>query len=259
MELITYLFIDGNYAREIFNAAMTMVFQDPGELNPAAISDQARAFKSFYYDCEDFKKDSEAKEEFAARLQKQQEFFSNIRSLPSMHVQLGKLAGGRRRRQKEVDVLLAVDMLTHGFYKNMTRAVLVSGDLDFRPVVEALLRVGVYIEVWYEKTSCSDELYLAADRGNPMDWHMLYGWSSDSFRNAHPLPSRNDTHAAISSEHLLRAGVAGRGKVILATTPGRKGYIIRFEHDAGVTWYEHSDQPVLERYFCMLNGPITWI
>jgi uncharacterized LabA/DUF88 family protein len=258
VELTTYLFIDGHYAREVYNAAMMKVFSEPGELNPAAIAEQTRAFKSFYYDCEDVKRDSESEAEFGARLWLQQEFFSDIRSLPSMHVQLGKLTGGRRRRQKEVDVLLAVDMLTHGFYKNMTRAVLVSGDLDFRPVVEALLRLGVYVEVWYEKTSASEELYLAADRGQEVSWQMLYGWSGRLFREAHPLPLQSSAHGPLHPDLWLKtAQVEGRN-VILATNPDRPGFVIRFEHGSGVTWYEYSSQDVLERYFCLLNGAVTW-
>jgi uncharacterized LabA/DUF88 family protein len=259
MELITYTFVDGNYARETYSRAMLSVFGEPGELNPAKIAGQTSAFKCFYYDCEDVKKDSESEEEFAKRLKSQQDFFSTIRSLPSVHVQLGKLTGGRRRRQKEVDVLLAVDMLTHGFHKNMTRAVLVSGDLDFRPVVEALLRLGVYVEVWYEKTSASEELYLAADRGHEMNWHMLYQWSSDSFAMVHSPPSRADRHGPVPAEAMLKAGVVdGRRKVILAINPDRRSYVIRFEASSGVIWYEHSNTGVLERYFCLMNGPISW-
>jgi uncharacterized LabA/DUF88 family protein len=258
MELTTYLFIDGHYAREVYNSAMAKVFAEPGELNSECIARQASAFKTFYYDCEDVRKDSESDEEFEARLRKQQDSFARIRSLPSMHVQLGKLTGGRRRRQKEVDVLLAVDMLTHGFYKNMTRAVLLSGDLDFRPVVEALVRLGVYVEVWYEKPSASEELYLAADRGKEMDWHALYNWSDDAFRFAHSVPSQNNAHAPIPGDCFMKMGKADRRPVMLATNPDRRGYVIRFEHGTGVTWYEHADQSVLERFFSLLNGPVKW-
>jgi uncharacterized LabA/DUF88 family protein len=53
-------------------------------------------------------------------------------------VRQGWLSPGKKRQQKEVDVLLAVDMLTRSFYKNMTKAVLLAGDRDFKPVVEVV-------------------------------------------------------------------------------------------------------------------------
>jgi uncharacterized LabA/DUF88 family protein len=73
---------------------------------------------------------------FDFRVKKQTDEFNAIRSLPGFHVRLGTLSGtGKRLRQKEVDVQLAVDMLTQAFAKNMNRATLIAGDLDFRPVV----------------------------------------------------------------------------------------------------------------------------
>jgi uncharacterized LabA/DUF88 family protein len=50
-------------------------------------------------------------------------------------------------------------MLRHGFDGNMEKAVLLAGDLDFRPIVEALVRRGVFVEVWYEKNSAAQELW----------------------------------------------------------------------------------------------------
>jgi uncharacterized LabA/DUF88 family protein len=73
-------------------------------------------------------------------------------------MRLGSLRGApKKRRQKEVDVLLAADMLTHGYDGNMDKAILIAGDLDFRRVVEALVRRGVFVEVWYEPKSGAAE------------------------------------------------------------------------------------------------------
>jgi hypothetical protein len=70
------------------------------------------------------------------RLVPLQNFFARTGALSGVHVRLGTVTG-KRRRQKEVDILLATDMLTHGFNGNMKTAVLLSGDLDFRPIIEA--------------------------------------------------------------------------------------------------------------------------
>jgi len=124
---------------------MKSVFGESGEIDVVKIVQQASPFRTFYYGCmDDVQKDGEDDDTFKARIETQDAYFDYIRSVYGVHRQLGTLAGRRRgkkeRRQKEVDVLLAVGMLTHGFNKNMSRAVLLSGDLDFRPVVEALVR-----------------------------------------------------------------------------------------------------------------------
>jgi hypothetical protein len=72
-------------------------------------------------------------------------------------------------------------MLTHGFNRNMAKAVLIAGDLDFRPVVEALVRSGVFVEVWYDVHSMAKELPLAADFGVAIHWNQLYRWNAPEF------------------------------------------------------------------------------
>src|SRR5258708_30770666 len=83
-------------------------------------------------------------------------------------------------RQKEVDILLAVDMLTHGFNGSMQKAVLVAGDLDFRRIVEALVRNGVFVEIWYRRTSIAPDLPGAADFGQEIRFRRLYEWSTEA-------------------------------------------------------------------------------
>jgi uncharacterized LabA/DUF88 family protein len=121
---------------------MEQVFDGFGELEPANIASQIldpRPFRTFFYNCLDnLQREKETKAEFEARVQRQEQYFARIRSTRAVHLRSGTLTGHRRRRQKEVDVLLAVDMLTHGFNRNMTHATLLAGDLDFRPIVEAL-------------------------------------------------------------------------------------------------------------------------
>ena len=79
------------------------------------------------------RKDEDAAD-FAIREKAQRDEFNSIRSLAGFHVIEGTLSA---KRQKEVDVALAVDMLTHAFNHNMGWAHLIAGDLDFRPLVQA--------------------------------------------------------------------------------------------------------------------------
>src|SRR5262249_21955989 len=155
-----------------------------GEIDFVEIKGQAQAKRVFLYDCvDDDQRSGESDTDFKARLDAQDATFDRIKSQRGFHIRLGSLkGGGKRRLQKEVDVLLAVDMLTHGFNGNMGKAVLVDGDLDFRPVVESLVRAGVFVEVWYEPRSAARELPGAADYGRKLDFSALYRWSDYSFQ-----------------------------------------------------------------------------
>jgi hypothetical protein len=204
--------------------------------------------------------------EFDRRLQSQEAYYEKIRSLRGVHLQLGTLTGSRRgrqkeaRRQKEVDVLLAVDMLTHGFNRNMSRAILLSGDLDFRPVVEALVRGGVFVEVWYEKSTVSKDLYWAADLGYPLYWNILYSWSTDAFIADHQLPK---VTGAAAAEYLTAIQIDCRsfegGTVELLSCTDQGPFILYAAMGGGNNqWLKHLDRKVLLGYFSVIHGPIEW-
>ncbi|MBI3669723.1 MAG: NYN domain-containing protein [Acidobacteria bacterium] len=164
MQLIWYLFIDGAYVRQRYSERMMEYFREEGELDFARLFSSAGAFKAFYYDClDDCQKRDESTENFDRRVEQQTQFFESIQALPGYHVRLGSLSGAARKiRQKKVDVLLAVDVLTHAFQKNMTAACLIAGDLDFEPVVASLIHLGVYVRVMYDRKSIAPDLYRGA-------------------------------------------------------------------------------------------------
>ena len=259
MDEVKYLFIDGGYARKAFRTAMESVFGDAGEVTVEHIVQQVQPFRTYYYDClDDTQKNGEGELEFKARLNAQEAYFSTIRSLHGLHLQLGKLTGARNRRQKEVDVLLTVDMLTHGFNRNMTHAVLLSGDLDFRPVVEALVRGGVFVEVWYERTTGAKELYWAADLGQPLDWYSLYHWSDHKFRLTHPFPTRRDGLSPSPNSAILKTGIHAGNPASLIHDRVRQSYILNAERSGSALSFEHVDQGILERFFLAEFGAIDW-
>ena len=166
----TYLFIDGEYLRRIYREAMQSVFCQDGELDPKRIRFEYDAVRAFFYDClDDTKRAGESEKDYQAIIASQEALFTEVSKISGFHFRPGTLKGGqKRRRQKEVDVQLAVDMLVHGFNKNMRKAVLLAGDLDFRPIVEVLVQHGVFVEIWYERTSASKELPMAADFGKEL-------------------------------------------------------------------------------------------
>jgi uncharacterized LabA/DUF88 family protein len=194
-----YFFIDGGYLRSKYAEGMKWLFGlDTNELDIESVQNwcYAQRFgnalpqRFFYYDCvHDVKKPSESEDHFKNRVERQTKMFEKVQSLPGFHVRLGSLSGsGKKIRQKKVDVLLAVEMLDHAFRKNMTAAFLIAGDGDFTPVVEAVTRLGTWVEVIYDPHGAAKELYSAADRGRPINVLTLWSWSSKEFKARYPLP-----------------------------------------------------------------------
>jgi len=64
----------------------------------------------------------------------------------------------RGRVEKEIDVLIAVDMVRLAFEDGYDVAALLSGDGDFTPAVESVLRAGKLVEVWSFDHSLSRKL-----------------------------------------------------------------------------------------------------
>ena len=85
-----------------------------------------------------------------------------------VHVRFGRLAGdpkkAKGRRQKGVDVQLAVDALTFASNGLFDVALFVTGDADFAPVVEAIRDKGPRVAIFSFRSSLSPVLREVADR-----------------------------------------------------------------------------------------------
>lgn len=172
-----YIFIDGGFLRQARIDAFQRLFGKgiDGQLDCSRLKDAIGGQKAFYYDC--------AGGELA------QKELERIHESEGFHVFSGTLIETPKRRgQKEVDVALAVDMLMHAHAKNMDQAALITGDLDFRPVVDALVRLGVYVTLWTVRPHSAENLRYAADHVKEMDDLTLYEWATQSFRELHPVP-----------------------------------------------------------------------
>lgn len=89
---------------------------------------------------------------------------------------------GKPKRQKGVDVLLAVDMLSASFRQLFDVAVLIAGDADFVPLVREVRRLGVTVVVAGVRNTTARELQIAADRFVPLDSASCPAWSSEPFK-----------------------------------------------------------------------------
>lgn len=186
---ITYLFVDGSNFRQYFDEITQKWFGQEVEFDFKKIKEFFNAEKAFYYDCiDDVKTDNENQNDFDARVNLQEEKLNKIREVEGCHVHLGSLSGkGKKKRQKEVDVLLAVQMMEHAFRGNMSKAVLLSGDKDFRPLVESLVRLGLFVEVVGDQKHISKDLIHSADTHKTLNFRNYYKWVKDEFYEINPL------------------------------------------------------------------------
>ena len=133
--------------------------------------------KIFYYDALPSKHASETDSAYRERLSKAVQFHDNLAALDRFHVYEGDTRRSpslRKQEQKKVDVMIAVDMLMHSFRRNMDRATLLTGDLDFKPLIDALVSNGTYVTLWYPPKSTSKELIASADERRQLDVQSIY-------------------------------------------------------------------------------------
>jgi len=185
-----YLFVDGAYLRSVLERKATRFFG--GE---AIEVDYHSLFvsgfnKRFYYDCLPPKKNNETRQDYDARIAPAIEHYNALRALDGFHVFLGTTASeGTKARQKGVDIMIAVHMLTHSFRRNMDKATLLTGDLDFKPLIEALVQDGMDVTLWFEPCSTSKELVYAADSQRELSITSLLPHTTPQFRQRHPVPN----------------------------------------------------------------------
>ena len=160
-----YLFVDASFVRKLVQDTVCSFSGLQVQVNWKSLLSKFKASRVFIYDClDDIRRLGETEAELKARVDMQESSNAQISELPGYFVRLGALSGsGTRRRQKEVDVQLAVDMLLHSQNKSMDIAPLLAGDRDFRPVVEALVNQGTVVHVISARRSASKALTNAAD------------------------------------------------------------------------------------------------
>ena len=250
-----YLFVDsGNFLR-YFRETVERWAGAPPDINYAALASAYGAQKAFFYDCiNDIQNPTETAQDFRARLEAQEQEFAKISSGIGTHVRLGSMTGTyKNRRQKEVDILLAVDVLKHAARRNMDTAILMSGDGDFRPLIEALIEMGLFAWVVSDVHHTSRELRLAADRYEPLRLRDYYQWVTKEFREKFPLPFMIYGSAYMNNEGFLHQsdGVVGVMKAKLFNKGNTIGVMVFMEDEQPLNITSESLNRL--QLFCELN------
>lgn len=206
----TYLFIDGNYLEQLIQDASRDWFDGQLEIDYEQIGHGFT--KVFYYDAMPVKKPSETEDQFREREAAKLAFFKRLKNLRGWHVHEGISRRGRREpaQQKEVDVLIAVDMLTHTHRKNMDSLTFIAGDTDFRPLIDAVVRDGMYVNLWYGPRHVSEDLKDMADATLPMDMHFFHAKATRNCRADYAFPVRSNS---VGSPHQINGPLVEQGFV----------------------------------------------
>lgn len=174
-DLTKYLFIDGNCLRVNFRAFVERYA--PGtdlSLDWTRLSGGYK--KAFYYDAIPVREEQEAEDSYQSRIANIVELHRHLSTIDGFRVYEGdaRKRSGRGLEQKKVDIMIAVDMLTHTIRGNMQEAGLLAGDLDFKPLLDALVNEGMFVSLIYPPRFINSELLAAADSRIPMSpsfWH----------------------------------------------------------------------------------------
>jgi uncharacterized LabA/DUF88 family protein len=251
----TYLFVDAGHLRQHYAEFALLWFGSEANADLRAVKQGLGAIKCFYYDCiNDLKGDNESQVDLEARVALAEAEVERIRAIEGTHVRLGSITG-KKRRQKKVDVQIAVDMLTHAIRRNMGRTILLSGDHDFVPLVEELVNMGLYVTVVGDRKHTSKALAHAADGYMPITPSMYYQWSPDLLKRQTPMPGRfYRSPKQVEQEggwRLFKQGTVGG---LLAQVYERSGeYLLIRDEEHGVLHVNFKGDPKRLEYFCELE------
>lgn len=166
------IFIDGGYLRSKIKEKFGHDKIDFSGL-PWILADKAKwgtihmeFSRIYYYDAiVDYKEDKEKHEA-------QESYFENIRKINNYEVKLGRLIKTSKEngyRQKGVDVLLAVDMISKAHLNHYDIALLLAGDDDYLDMVKSIKDfTGKRVYGAYFESNASKKLIESFDKRIPI-------------------------------------------------------------------------------------------
>jgi uncharacterized LabA/DUF88 family protein len=256
---IQYLFIDGGCLR----STLTEIERDFAssqklDLDFALLTQ--RYSKVFYYDALPSKHNEESDSEFQERFDKVDLLHKRLGALDRFHVCEGdtrRSPSRRRQTQKKVDIMIAVDMLTHAFRRNMERATLLAGDLDFKPLLDALVNNGMFVTLWFPPNKTNSELISAADQREQLDVRSIYPSLKPHSKLLFSIPTASGEANRGDIGSILRAWTTEDGEFKLFSVGAQFVLAGPNPNPGACTYYTHSDLRLLSLYARdVLQSPI---
>jgi uncharacterized LabA/DUF88 family protein len=166
------VFIDGAYLTKILDVDFGKPKIDLARFSDILCGDYER-LRTYYYNCMPYQSNPPTEDE-RRRFASMDKFVYTLRKLPRFEVKLGRLGCvGGEFIQKRVDIALAADLVRLSCGRMIQKAVLVTGDSDFLPAIEAAKEAGVLVTLYYSQSSIHDELLSAVDESEMMDQELI--------------------------------------------------------------------------------------
>lgn len=146
---------------------------------------------------------------------------------------------------------IAVDMLTHSYRRNMHQATLLAGDLDFKPIVDALVQDGMYVELWYYPKSTSKELIYSADSRLILTLGAIHRYAMPSFKAKFSWPETTIKDKDVVSFKFLKKGKGPDNEIVELYKDNERYYYIS-PNSQNPGKYNHTycqNVDILEKYF----------
>lgn len=142
----------------------------------------------------------------------------------------------------------------------MDRAVLLTGDRDFEPLVHSLVQLGVRVEVAGDKKTTSRYLRHAADGHQRLSFDDYHMWTVGLLRERFPN-SIWRTGARPHEAYAVERAVLGDKEFVLMKSDRTMQYYIygyQFYGDTNHLCLELNDLNRLKLYFELQYGEVVW-
>lgn len=248
---VQYLFIDGGCLRQsISEIEKNYASNERLKVDFAALT--ASFDKVFYYDALPSKHAQESDHDYRARLDATIAFHDRLGALDRFHVYEGDTRRSpslRKQEQKKVDVMIAVDMLTHSFRRNMQKATLLTADLDFKPLLDALVMDGMFVTLWYPSGRTNADLVKSADKRRHLNVRTLYPALLPISQSLFSIPRVWGQQDRNGYENSLKSWKTGEADFDLFRSG--ETFVLVGPHDevpGYALYHEHPDLDFLRRY-----------
>ncbi len=226
-----YLFIDGEFFRRFLDEMKEVARSEGHDNMEIYLSLVGRRYdRVFFYDAYPERKKDQSESEFQLELENTKQYFSKVATTQNFSVRPALTSRSeKRRQQKGVDVLLAIECLTHALRNNIDQATIMTSDLDFYPLFEALLQTKTKSVLRYQISKTSTELVQAADFAHPLTFSDFNRWLPAEIR-----PVRGEIAISVPMPGLVN-------RVATGTIAGQSFELI-----------EHKGNPPV--FFIMIDG-----
>lgn len=175
----TAIFIDGAYLDFLQKEVFGNVHLDLKKL-PAKLAGEKEILRTYYYHCLPYQSSPPTPDE-QRRFSGAQKFYNALSTFDRFQARLGVLAlrgydakGEPIFVQKKVDILMGVDLALLSGKQQISEAILLAGDSDFIPAVEAAKSEGVLVKL-YHGVNVHKELWSCADERTLLDEIFIKG------------------------------------------------------------------------------------